>query len=572
MIGLLSQIRKNFSVTIILILTLVMIVMAAFFDFILIRVQQKSYEEQILQNGLSLVNMVADTVKLEVFAEDVEGLQGPVQAILKQKDVKEIAIFNAEGKRITGGKNDTSGPSFYVNKEIKGLIEQVDQGDESWQTEENFVFMVPVFFEFEGVDALYFEELSSTQQELIGYISLVFSKEGFKNKIARILVRTVVIVGLFLIFGIIFISMLINRMTRPLRQLLAKVSTMSAETEGVSDFHMLETTFDSIIAQLDQSFQTINEFKEDLEDKVAERTHELLLSNKDLARHKKSLEESNHRLFEALDDLHAAQKQIVQSEKMAAIGQIVAGVAHEINNTINFVSGALPSLKRSLHDAKEIITEYGKFDVCHDKESCEKRIEQIENLKKEIEYDELFETIDLLLANIEEGTSRTVRIVKDLKTFSRDEEEETSAVDLHEIIESSIKFMDNKKGNKVEIQKMYGDIPLVDCIPDRIGQVFLNLMNNSVQAMDGKGTLKIRTWQDHDNIHISFADTGCGISKENMPRIFDPFFTNKEVGKGTGLGLGISYTIIKKHGGDIEVESEEGKGAEFEVVLPKKPL
>lgn len=319
-----------------------------------------------------------------------------------------------------------------------------------------------------------------------------------------------------------------------------------------------------MIQELEQSFETIKELKDGLEVKVSERTREL-------SDRQTQLEKANLKLSETLAKLQEAQQQLVQSEKMAAMGQMVAGVAHEINNSVNFISGALPSVKRLLGDLKELLASYEELEQMPNGDDRGRDIAAIQALKNEIEFAEIFTTFEQLLANIDEGTTRTTRIIKDLKIFTRQGAEKFKQADIHSIIDSSIPFIDSKLLKGVEIRKEYGDIEPVTCLAGRISQVFLNIMQNAVQAMNGKGTLNIRTWQENGQVHISFIDTGCGIEKDLINRVFDPFFTTKEVGKGSGLGLGISYDIIKQHSGRINVTSKVGQGSVFEVILPLSP-
>jgi signal transduction histidine kinase len=250
---------------------------------------------------------------------------------------------------------------------------------------------------------------------------------------------------------------------------------------------------------------------------------------------------------------------------MAAIGQVVAGVAHEINNNINFISGALPSMDRAIADIKKLTDTFNAACL----EPTDAKFQEAKKLHEELEEDELFESLSLLMGNIHEGVNRTTKIVADLRTFSRADEQGFKDVDLNQSIESTITFLNKDYQDNVEIIRDYGELPLIPCRPDRINQVFLNIMNNALQAMSPKGgTLTIKTFTTDSQAHIRFSDTGVGISKEVLPKIFDPFYTSKDIGEGSGIGLTISYKIIQQHDGHIEVSSDEGKGSSFEVILP----
>jgi len=257
-------------------------------------------------------------------------------------------------------------------------------------------------------------------------------------------------------------------------------------------------------------------------------------------------------LTAALKELRETQAQIVQSEKMAAVGQLVAGVAHEVNNTTNFISGALPPLKKHLAELVLLL------ENIEDNGPPER-----ENVK------ELKQTIDLLLGNIREGARRTSKIVTDLKNFSRLDDDLGQPLDINEGLENTLSLVTPEYKYKMEIIREFSaDLPVVYGSQGQLNQVFMNIIVNAFQARKDTGRLVIRTFSRGHNAHILFKDYGTGIPKEIQNRIFEPFFTTKEVGVGTGLGLSVSFGIINKHRGRILVRSEPGHGAEFEVILP----
>ncbi|HKR05610.1 MAG TPA: ATP-binding protein, partial [Bacteroidia bacterium] len=235
--------------------------------------------------------------------------------------------------------------------------------------------------------------------------------------------------------------------------------------------------------------------------------------------------------------------------KMASLGQLTAGVAHEINNPINFVSANINPLKRNFEELVTFIRQ-----------------------KKETNSSELNYTIDetkQLLSGIEEGSRRTAEIVKVLRNFSRLDEEEMKKANINEGIISTLVLLHNKiKHQKIEVIKSLGEIPEIECYPGQLNQVFMNIISNAIDAISENGKIIITTLKEKDRIKISIRDTGKGMGDEVKQKIFDPFFTTKDVGKGTGLGLSISYGIIEKHKGRIEVESEKGKGSEFVILMP----
>lgn len=293
-----------------------------------------------------------------------------------------------------------------------------------------------------------------------------------------------------------------------------------------------------------------------LEQKVAERTLKL--------------NEMNDELVKAYDSLKSAQTNLVSSEKMVSLGQLTAGIAHEINNPINFVSANIGPLRRDVSDLIEL---FEKTEEALNTENSEDARQKINDLKEELEYDYIKNEIEELLRGMTDGTNRTVEIVRGLKTFSRVDENDQKIVDLHEGIDSTLVLLNNSLKDSVVVEKEYGQISKVECFPGKINQVFMNIINNAGQALKKfnsgeRGIIKIKTWQSDGVVCISIKDNGPGIPREIIEKIFDPFFTTKPVGEGTGLGLSIVYNIIKSHSGKIDVISEPGQGAEFRIILP----
>ena len=260
--------------------------------------------------------------------------------------------------------------------------------------------------------------------------------------------------------------------------------------------------------------------------------------------------------------LEEAQNQLLQSEKMASIGQLAAGVAHEINNPIGYVNSNLGTLERHVKDILSILSAYEEAS------RNGRAFDQVEALKEKLELDYLKEDIVALLQESEEGIGRVKKIVQDLKDFSHVDEAEWQHVDLHKGLESTLNIVHNEIKYKANVVREYGNLPEVECLPSQLNQVFMNLLVNAAHAIENTGVISVRTGTRGDVVWVEIEDTGHGIPKENMTRIFDPFFTTKPVGKGTGLGLSLSYSIVQKHQGKIEVESEVGKGTIFRVTLP----
>lgn len=275
--------------------------------------------------------------------------------------------------------------------------------------------------------------------------------------------------------------------------------------------------------------------------------------------------ERTRELQEALEKLKAAQSQLVQNEKMASLGLLTAGIAHEINNPINFVSSNVSPLKRDIADVKEVLDAYQR--LVQDK-GLVKEFEEIEQLKEDLELNYVIDEIDKLMDGIEEGAKRTAEIVKDLRNFSRLDEDVLKKANVEEGLDSTLSLLRRKIEPKIKVFCSYANVPEIDCNPGKLNQVFMNIMTNAVQAMPDGGELHIRTETLGDRIVIGIRDTGMGMTEAVRNRIFDPFFTTKDVGEGTGLGLSITFGIIEKHKGTIEVITELGIGTEFVITLP----
>ena len=271
----------------------------------------------------------------------------------------------------------------------------------------------------------------------------------------------------------------------------------------------------------------------------------------------------NHKLEEA-------GNQLLQSEKMASIGQLAAGVAHELNNPIGFVSSNFGTLENYFANLMAIIDAYGEAEntITH---CCPQVLERVRRIKQEKDYEFLRTDITQLMNESKEGLNRVAGIVKDLKDFSRPGDAQMQWADIRKGLLSTINIIWNELKYKCTVNKVFNDIPEIWCSPSQLNQVFLNLLVNASHAIADKGEITITTGQHDHEVFLSIADTGEGIAPENIKRIFDPFFTTKPVGKGTGLGLSLSYSIVQKHRGRIEVSSQPGKGSVFTVWLPIKP-
>lgn len=312
----------------------------------------------------------------------------------------------------------------------------------------------------------------------------------------------------------------------------------------------------------------------DLEQLVAKRTTQLAEANRRLEEDIRQREKTETELQSRNAELTAlnaqysrAQEQLVQSEKLASIGQLAAGVAHEINNPVGYIFSNFGTLENYLQSLFEMLAAY---------EEAEQNVgspavaDRLKNMRKRVELDFLKEDIPVLMRESKEGIVRVRKIVQDLKDFSRvDSNQEWQWANLHDGIDSTLNIVSNETKYKADIIRNYGIIPKIECLPSQINQVVMNLVVNAAHAIGPeRGTITISTGTEGANVWIDVADTGSGIPKDSLSRIFDPFFTSKPIGKGTGLGLSLSYGIVQKHHGRIDVETEVGKGTRFRVTLP----
>ncbi|PYY88702.1 hybrid sensor histidine kinase/response regulator [Pseudomonas sp. TKO26] len=286
-----------------------------------------------------------------------------------------------------------------------------------------------------------------------------------------------------------------------------------------------------------------------------------------VARRTADLERAGTALQQEIDERKQLENQLVQSEKLASLGQLAAGVAHEINNPIGFVASNLGSLGGYLQQIGQMLSAYRQSEEAIAAPEVRKRLQ---SLRESIDLDFLQEDIPLLIKESREGIGRVEQIVKDLKNFSRvDSDQQWQLADLQQGIDSTLNIVANEIKYKADLVKDFHELPPIECLPSQLNQVVMNLVVNAAQAIGPeRGTITLRNGVDGEHVWLEVSDTGCGIDAQHLQKIFDPFFTTKPVGKGTGLGLSLSYGIVKKHGGQISVRSQPGVGSTFRVELP----
>jgi signal transduction histidine kinase len=351
--------------------------------------------------------------------------------------------------------------------------------------------------------------------------------------------RFIVLLGFF-----IAVVLIKRSFTRPIYSLLGEINKVrggdySPRAAVISDDEIGELTqnFNQMVKELELSHSQLKEYSRTLEKKVAERTREI--------------QEKNSELEETLERLKQMQKQVIVQEKMASLGQLVAGLTHEMNTPI----GAIRSIKNT--QSKAVL-------------KLQKAVEKLgtDSFENSNEIDEILQIILNADQVIDQGTNRLNELIKNLKIFARLDEAETAKADIHEALDSVLALIRHELLNEIEVVREYGNIPLIVCHARKLNQVFLNLIKNACQAIDGKGTITITTKMIKNKVHVAIRDTGKGIGKENLTSIFDPGFATKDASVRASLGLSTSYQIIQEHHGEIRVESELGRGAVFTVILP----
>jgi len=285
-----------------------------------------------------------------------------------------------------------------------------------------------------------------------------------------------------------------------------------------------------------------------LEEKVTERTH--------------ALQESN-------DHLKRTQSQLVNAEKMASLGQLTAGIAHEINNPVNFITSNIPPLRRNLGEVLEVLDDYRKAGTTADAQALNAAAAK----EKKLGLDESIEELGEILGSIQEGAHRTAEIVRGLRNFSRLDEDDLKPADINDCLRSTLTVLGPQFRDTVTLDLQFGTIPKVECFAGKLNQVFMNMLNNAAQAVKqkhpaGLGRVTIGTALVDGLVVVSIRDNGVGMTDSVKARIYEPFFTTKDVGEGTGLGLSIAYSIVEKHHGTIAIDSVHGEGSEFRIMLP----
>ncbi|MEM9339333.1 MAG: ATP-binding protein [Bacteroidota bacterium] len=435
---------------------------------------------------------------------------------------------------------------------------------------------------YEDVLAISSNITKDEKKELISNLQATSNSISSEAKQFGIISNVSVLV--LFVFGMIMLAMKTRKLSKNLDETKGRLSELTKRRKK------LNTLLSSYDAKLKSSYVRITNLEEERErltkkidesktlqqemkgfiDTQIKTNEQLMIAESKLKSLLEKEKESKAILNQTLDRLKDTQGQLVHSEKMASLGQLTAGIAHEINNPINFVFNGIDSLRRNLEDLDTILT---KYDILDKELADHATIKEIEEIKVEVDYEDLKKDLTSLVFDIKEGAVRTIEIVKGLRVFSRLDEEDMKDANINECLDATLVLLKNKTKDNIQVVKEYDDaLPEILCYPGQLNQVFMNIISNAIQAIPedrDNAEIKVATRITDGGISISLKDNGTGISDEVKERIFEPFFTTKPVGVGTGLGLSISYGIIEKHHGSLQVESELGKGTEFIINLPK---
>ena len=466
-----------------------------------------------------------------------------------------------------GIDDDISGNTFSISKYTKNLIERIHQlnliekieviknQDNNMQLDQKVSNEKDeVIFKY-GYDNTNANSRPESRNSTNENFTIIITPNGqylgennilikFQDYIMRYKFVLISIIGLVSLITGIYMSSLVSD---PLKKLSKAAKSLA---DGNFDIKIPQTSFvevNSLIDSYNQMGSQLNELYTSLEKKVQERTTELKQAN---------------------DKLKETQAMMVHSEKMRSLGELVAGIAHEINNPVNFIHGNIMILQNYADDLLKIINLYDTFS---DKLTEDEK-EKIKQLKDEVDLEFLKDDIKDLIRSCIEGTQRTKNIVLDLKNFSRMEEMVLTQFDIPKEIDTTLNILNNKYKNRITVIKNYEEnVPKIEAYGGQLNQVFMNILDNAQDAIEGNGTVTINVKvkpDDSSKVQIEFIDTGVGIDKDDFKKVFEPFYTTKTVGKGTGLGMSISYRVINDHNGTIDIESEKGKGTKFIIVLP----
>lgn len=483
------------------------------------------------------------------------------QITAQSKDLNDsisITLFQTLGEQMTGGNYDrlmTSAQEM-VNNNIVAMVMVKDADTHKILLQTSPSEKLKEVFKENKISDKSVNRKKKPLSESIYKLSVVKDGKiielGFYNEpITKIYLdmlrdNMLAMVFIFIFLGFFLSNLIAGILIKPINILIKSLGDFA---KGNFSHRLEESNYleiNRLIRSYNEMAESLEKLYQSLEQQVKDRTKELEA---------------------AYSELKSTQAMMVHSEKMKSLGELVAGITHEINNPVNFIYGNLIHLRNYTADMMSVIDAYTECDT----DLSEEHRQKIKELKEEIDLEFLKEDLPELIRSCQEGTERTKNIVLDLKNFSRLEEAVINNVDLPREIDTTLNILHNKFKNKITVHKEYQeDMPHVEAYGGQLNQVFMNILDNAAFAIQEKGDVWIRLKSDGNNAIIEFEDNGCGMDENTRKKVFDPFFTTKEVGQGTGLGMAISYKVIKNHKGNIDLVTEPAKGAKFTITLPLK--
>lgn len=497
-----------------------------------VRYMNNTNKESIINYAKTTSTLFATMTKDAVLSDDLASLYSFVDEILKNKDIKYVKIINSDNIVLAEG-GDNIPNEFIENKTINIKQKVLNSRAYIYEGDTNY-----------------------------GQIQMGVSSDKLEKSITDTLKlgATIGLIEMFLVAAFSYVlGTYLIRQIKDLKYAAKEISkgnyNISVNTLGSDEISELAKTFNTMINALNETKKESKRYQEELkevnlslDDKVRQRTKELSES------------------YEALRD---TQSRLVQSEKMASIGQLASGVAHEINNPLSYISMNLETLKGYIKDYQNIISHYNKIDTSNIDNNLKSLFQEVKDMSNDLDIEFLDEDSISVIDDTIDGTNRISDIVSNLKTFARNDNDSFAEISIKDCIDSSLKIVNNKiKYNAEVVLNIPSDLPKINGNSGKLSQVFINLFINSSQAIKDKGIISVSATLENSNIMIVFEDNGSGIEKNNLPKLFDPFFTTKGIGDGTGLGLSITHGIIQDHGGNIKVESEKNIGTKFIISLP----
>ncbi len=523
----------TFRTRVLLYLVAFVVLLTVALSAILIHAQKKALREYFEEGGRTVAHVFADSIRVDVFAADTQGLLRTAAVLLKDPSIVRVVVYDPAGRVLADAGTPSPVPVSAEAPEIPAALRDGTPRVVLVEGPEHMTFWRAVFdrLVFESVEELYFGEPGGEARPpaVLGYVAVSVSKAKLREGIRAVIVRSLAMGAAFLGMGVVLAFLVARDASRPLVRLVSAFRERGIAVDTQDEIGALRDTFSVLVQRLERSFLTIKELNEDLERRVAERTRELALANRELRKARDDLEK---RVRERTAELEAAHKRLLQAEKLSAVGKLAASLAHEINNPIFGIRNVLQELRK------------------HPGLSPEET-----------------HLVDLSIGEC----NRIAKLIRSLREFQRPSDETFSPVDVRESIETMLTLCRKRFSKQsIRVETSFPDrLPPVWAVEDQFKQVVLNLLTNAAESLpDHGGTIRVSAAFSDGFVHVKVEDTGCGIPEEHLDRIFEPFFTTKGPASGTGLGLSVCYSIVERHGGRIHVASCVGQGTAFTVDWP----